>query len=330
MTVTAAGTGSTTVNYGYTWDNANRLTGITQGSLSVGLNYDSANRRATLTLPNGVTVTYAYDADSRITQLLYGAGGSGSSDLGTLTYAYDADGRRTAVDGTLAAANLPALVAGGASTAYNADNEQTAFNGATLSYDLDGNLTGDGTNTYAWDARNHLSAISGAASASFVYDAFGRRMSKTIAGNTTQFLYDGFNPAQELSGGSSPSVNANLLTGLAVDEYFARTDASGTSALLADALGSTIGLVNSSIGPDTTARPSKDSSRRTRSVSQAATQISTGTFGRIRQAGSTQKAYGEPVRLYPQVVRPGLGFWDLGEAQAPEEACSGAGLKESM
>ena len=45
----------------YTWDNADRLSGITQGSSSVGFSYDSANRRTTLTLPNGVTVTYTYD-----------------------------------------------------------------------------------------------------------------------------------------------------------------------------------------------------------------------------------------------------------------------------
>ena len=60
------------------------------------------------------------------------------------------------------------------------------------------------------------------------------------------FVYDGLNPARELSGGSSPSVNANLMTGLAVDEYFSRTDSSGdVSSFLANALGSTVGLVNS-------------------------------------------------------------------------------------
>ena len=102
------------------------------------------------------------------------------------------------------------------------------------------------TNTYAWDARDHLSAISGAASASFVYDAFGRRMSKTIGGATTQFLYDGLNPAQELDGATPPNVTANLLTGLGVDEYFSRADSAGNvSSFLTDALGSTIGLVNS-------------------------------------------------------------------------------------
>ena len=45
----------------------------------------------------------------------------------------------------------------------------TAFGGQTLTYDANGNLTNDGTNTYTWDARNHLSAISGGVTASFQY-----------------------------------------------------------------------------------------------------------------------------------------------------------------
>ncbi len=40
-------------------------------------------------------------------------------------------------------------------------------------------------------------------------------------------------------------MTANLLTGLGIDEYFTRSDARGTMAFLADALGSTVGLVNS-------------------------------------------------------------------------------------
>jgi RHS repeat-associated protein len=89
-------------------------------------------------------------------------------------------------------------------------------------------------------------AISGGATASFVYDALGRRMSKTIGGTTTQFLYDRLNPVQEFNGANPPAATANLLTGLGIDEYFARTASGTTSTLLTDALGSTIGLVGSS------------------------------------------------------------------------------------
>jgi RHS repeat-associated protein len=67
--------------------------------------------------------------------------------------------------------------------------------------------------------------------------------------NVTQMLYDGLNPVQELDGGNA--VTANLLTGLGIDEYFARTDSSGTMAFMRDALGSTVGLVGAASSIDT-------------------------------------------------------------------------------
>ena len=67
-----------------------------------------------------------------------------------------ADGRVTQKTGTFAQSQLPSAVS---NNAFNAANEMTAFNGTTLSYDANGNPTNDGTNTYAWDARNHLTAI---------------------------------------------------------------------------------------------------------------------------------------------------------------------------
>jgi len=115
-----------------------------------------------------------------------------------------------------------------------------------------GQLANDGTNTYAWDARNHLVGISGPASASFVYDPFGRRAAKSVTGATTQFLYDRWNPVQELDGASPPNVVANLLTGLRIDEYFSRTDSAGAATILADALGSTLGLTDASGALNTT------------------------------------------------------------------------------
>jgi RHS repeat-associated protein len=86
-----------------------------------------------------------------------------------------------------------------------------------------------------------LASISGAVSASFQYDAFGRRVSKTIGGTSTGFLYDGANAVQELSGGTP---TANMLAG-GIDEYFQRVDFSGAASFLTDALGSTISLNNS-------------------------------------------------------------------------------------
>jgi len=125
---------------------------------------------------------------------------------------------------------------------YNAGNQLTQFGSSNFTYDANGNMTGDGVNTYTWDARNHLASITGTVSANFQYDPFGRRVTKMLGG-TTQYLYDGVNPVEELSGGT-PS--ANLLTGLAADEYFQRADSSGPANFLTEALGSTIAVTGAS------------------------------------------------------------------------------------
>jgi len=226
--------GQSAVNY--TYDNANRLTQVSQGSATISLAYDNANRRTSLTLPNGVVTQYTYDAAAQITELVYKYG---TSTLGNLTYSYDATGRRASVGGTFARSGLPQAVTG---NTYNAGNQLTAFGSQALSYDLDGNLTSDGTNSYTWDARHQLASISGGMSASFTYDPFGRRVSRTIGSTTTSYLYDGYNVVQELSG-TTPV--ANMLVG-GLDEVFKRSDASGSWGPLADGLGSTIALSDSS------------------------------------------------------------------------------------
>jgi RHS repeat-associated protein len=59
-------------------------------------------------------------------------------------------------------------------------------------------------------------------------------------GTPTQFLYDGANAVQEMQGSS---INA-ILTGLGVDERFARSDVTGRTYFLTDALNSTIALTD--------------------------------------------------------------------------------------
>ncbi len=160
-----------------------------------------------------------------------------SNTLGNLTYAYDLAGRRTGVGGSYARTGTPQAAS---PATYNVNNQLLQWKGASLTYDNNGNLTGDGTNTYTWNARNQLVSISGPVPASFQYDPFGRRVSKTISG-MTQYLYDGANPVQEISG---TTASANLLTG-GLDEYFQRTDSAGARNFLTDALGSTLALADS-------------------------------------------------------------------------------------
>ena len=157
--------------------------------------------------------------------------------MGTLTYGYNDAGERVETGGAWARAAQPAAVA---SAAYNAANHQLTFGGQTLTYDLNGNLTSDGTNTYTWNARNKLSAISGPTSATFVYDGLGRRRQKTVSGTATDFLYDGLSAVQEQSG----ATTTNILGGLGIDERFMRTNTTETRHPLTDALGSTVALTD--------------------------------------------------------------------------------------
>ncbi len=138
------------------------------------------NDKTSLTLPNGVTLNYGYDAASQLTGINYALG---SNTLGNLTYAYDLEGRRTGVGGSYARTGTPQAAS---AASYNVNNQLTQWKGASLAYDANGNLTSDGTNTYTWNARNQLVTISGGASASFQYDPFGRRVKPR--GQTGRFL----------------------------------------------------------------------------------------------------------------------------------------------
>ena len=219
----------------YTYDNANRLTQVSQGSNTVVMAYDDAGRRTSLTLPNGVVTEYSYDLASQLTSLTYKRAGN---VLGDLTYEYDAAGRRVRFGGSFAR-TVPSQPL--SSATYNDANQRLTSGGLTLSYDLNGNLQSDGTNTYTWDARGRLASISGPNSATFQYDALGRRISKTVNGVTTSFLYEGFNVVQEQSVSLG---NANLLNG-GIDEVFTRYDSGGAWSPLRDVLGSHISVSDS-------------------------------------------------------------------------------------
>jgi RHS repeat-associated protein len=219
----------------YAYDNADRLTQITKGSATVQIAYDNVNRRTSLTLPNGVVTEYSYDNASRLTGLTYK---NGVTPFGNLSYEYDSAGRVTKLGGSFARTNLPQAVT---STNYNEANRQLGFGSQMLAYDLNGNLTSDRVNTYAWNTRDEMVSMSGPGlSASFQYDALGRRINKTINGTSTTLVYDGANAVQEKSGSQ---VTANILNG-GIDEVFQRIELDGTWSPIVDMLGSTWALTD--------------------------------------------------------------------------------------
>src|SRR5439155_25772683 len=97
-----------------------------------------------------------------------------------------------------------------------------------------------------FDARHRLTTLSTVTHnntttlATFAYDTFGRRTSKTVSGTATAFLYDGQNPVQETQG----STISSILTGMGIDERYARSESTGRNYYLTDALGSSIALTD--------------------------------------------------------------------------------------
>lgn len=123
-----------------------------------------------------------------------------------------------------------------------------------MTYDNNGNMTSVtnscGTTTYDWDVRNRLVGIDGykpdcsPLTATFEYDALGRRIEKTVNSRTIQYLYDGLDIVQEIENGV---VTTNYIRTLNIDEPLARIKADGTVRYYqADALGSIIAFTDES------------------------------------------------------------------------------------
>ncbi len=241
-----------------------------------------------MTVNGQAPVAYAYDAASRLTQLVqaplspvainYDASGrrtllrlpngvttaydydftsrltrltytSPSTLLGDLTYQYDAAGNRTAVGGSFARTLLPDPVL---SATYDAANQQLVFGSKTMTYDNNGNLAtlteAAATTSFTWDARNRLAALSGPTTGSFAYDVQGRRVRRDISGELREYQYDGVDVARERINGTDTSY----LRTLGIDEAVCRIAPDGTEYYLADALSSTLALTDGAGGIGTT------------------------------------------------------------------------------
>jgi RHS repeat-associated protein len=109
-----------------------------------------------------------------------------------------------------------------------------------LTYDDNGNLaqksestSPSNVTTYTWDSRNRLTAITGPdLAATFEYDVLDRRITRTVSGQTTRYLYDGLQALGEIVNGEQ----IGLLTGLSLDEAIARYTSQGARVHLTDAL----------------------------------------------------------------------------------------------
>jgi RHS repeat-associated protein len=217
----------------YTYDTANRLGKISRSSLDYLLGYDNANRLNRIQMPNGVVGSSIFDTAGRLSQILYQ---KGTTTLKSLQYSFDVADQLKQITGVSASLAVDSAVT---STSLNTNNQYLNVNGNNLLHDQDGNLTTNAQTTYQWDVRDRLIGLSGpGVTASFSYDALGRRRAKTINGATTTFQYDGADILRDST--------ASYLHGPGIDDVLSRTITSGNEYFLKDHLGSTIALTDPS------------------------------------------------------------------------------------
>jgi len=231
------------VIYGY--DTAGRLETISQGAEVFTYGYDQISRVTSLQRPNGVTTTYAYDSLSRLTRLTHARGQA----LEDFQYTYTADGLIETIESLAATTQLPAdKNAGPADTA----NRISQLGPTSYSFNELGQTTAKaeaaGTTSYQWDARGRLIQVNlpNSQTINYSYDAVGRRSSRTAAGNTTTFLYNG---TEVVIDRSTDGSTVDYLSGPGIDSVL-RQQSTASEALYftQDHLGSTTALTNSSGG----------------------------------------------------------------------------------
>lgn len=245
---------------------------LQNGSEVVTMAYNTAGQKTRQTYANGITTDYAYNENGWLSQI------NASKDVMTLSMAYDALGnmtsrtdqlngersesygydlisqltsfkRGTSVDHSFQydlLGNRVQTLENGIQTTYRANNVNayTSVSGRlniTPQYDDNGNLTRETSHKYAYDCNNRLIAVDDI-TARYNYDALGRRISKTLAGVTTNYYYVGDQMVEEFNGNT---LAASYLYGNDIDEALQMKRGSNTYYYHTNHLGSVMVLTDS-------------------------------------------------------------------------------------
>ena len=237
---------SLVVDSSFTYDEANRLTNLTHSNSSndvafYDLAYDAASRITQIVDLDG-THDYSYDERNQLT-----VADHSDENNADESYDYDANGNRVS----------SSLHGSG----YITDPNNRLVSDGTYNYEYDnqGNLirqveiaTGQ-VQELEWDYLNRLIAVVDKDSAGnetqrveFTYDMFGRRLSKTVDGDATYFVYDRDNVILDfVEDGSDVVIEQRYLHGTRVDQVLAQESGAGEVVWhLADHLGSIRDLVD--------------------------------------------------------------------------------------
>ena len=168
-------------NFAYTYDDVGNIVSVTHNGKVTAYSYDPLGQLIRVndqddptSGTNGTTWTYEYDQGGNILSkkryaYTEAADLSGATLLETDTFSY---------------------------TDTNWRDKLTAYNGAAITYDAIGNPLNDGTWAYTWINGRQLASMSkldGSLTASFVYNAEGLRVQKTVNGVVIKYILHGKN-----------------------------------------------------------------------------------------------------------------------------------------
>jgi RHS repeat-associated protein len=261
----------------YDFDDAGRLLALTNSAdnSAISFGYDNEDKPISRTYPNGVTTTYDYFDDDQLKRLKDASSAATLFDRqytyntakqidtitelsGTRTFTYDLVDRLK----TVTASNnqnesytydlVGNRTASHRSTTYGYQtgqfNQLITTAGATYTFNGNGNTATKSEDSqfwrYSWDGENRLVQASNRKDfVRYRYDALGRRVQRTLGygKESTRFVYDGADVLADDNAGTLTKYQ----NGLGVDEKLRVQTGTDVKYFLADHLGSTNGLADS-------------------------------------------------------------------------------------
>lgn len=203
-------------NSNYTYDLLNRLTRIADNPqvMDVEMTYDPVGNilsKKDLLHPNR-SEAYTYDA---INQLI-------GFKKGEMTTSVEIPNPMRQIQYVLdAVGNHSTVTEDGQTTTYTANNRNAyiAVSGAsnyTPHYDANGNLSQDNQYSYTYDFDNHLISVDNGNTATYTYDALGRRIRKQAGAAVVNYYYAGDQIVEERN--ATNTTVATYLYGIGIDD----------------------------------------------------------------------------------------------------------------
>lgn len=227
----------------YIYDDNSRLARIfCSNTLDLNYTYNLRNHIASLT--NGIKAdwseAYQYDQTGQVTNFKQGTKQDGSipNPLEEVGFVYDAAGNRTKVTGNGSVEDY---------TTNNMNAYTRIAKGETITpeYDKNGNMLFDGKHRYNYNYDNKIINVDNGTTATYGYDALGRRIKKATATDTTLFYYAGQHVIEEHN--EAGQLKAEYIFGQNLDEiiclvrngenYFYHTDILGSVHALSNSKG---------------------------------------------------------------------------------------------